>query len=72
LLAESAGELVAQLAVLVGELSAARVGCFEAPQQRRIGGSLPGRHGFARCPLGGCPESLDFGSQVRLGVEPAA
>ena len=72
LFAEGSGELVAQSAVLIGELPVACVGCFETPQQRCIGGALPDGHGCVRCPPGARSESFDLGPQVGLGVEPGA
>lgn len=70
LFAQCAGQLVAEAAVLLGELPDAGVRGFESPQQGGVGGPLAcwnwGRGRSAVC----CPQALDFGPQVRLAVEP--
>jgi len=71
-LAVGAGELLAKLADLGGELTVARVRGFQPAQQARVAGALGRRYGAA----GGRPvrgsEALDRAADGGFGVEPGA
>jgi hypothetical protein len=70
LLTEGSGEVLAELFVLLGELPDAVIGGFEPAQQGRLGGALARRNWGYGCAGAGCPQLLDLGAYVGLGVEP--
>jgi len=58
---EGAGELLAKLLVLLGQLAVALVGGFEPLQQGRVQGPLAGRDRLIGRPAPGDPHPVDLG-----------